>query len=119
MMFIWVKNGLSLVHFLPPTKERSFPFTSNNVDIGNYHHILMKGGLGFRQSLGINNHVGADFYYRYSTFKLSENIKEVMPPELESPGLIIGFIPVLPSPLFISTTLLITIFTPQREAGWI
>ena len=41
----------------------------------------MRAGVGFRQSLGINNHVGADFYYRYSTFKISENIKELAPPD--------------------------------------
>ncbi len=65
------------------TGEREeLPFYSNNVDIGNYKHDALKAGLGFRQSLGINNHVGADFYYRYSTLKLSRNIKEVKP-ELE------------------------------------
>ncbi|MDX2430040.1 MAG: patatin-like phospholipase family protein [Bacteroides sp.] len=64
------------------TYEREeLPFYSNNVDIGNYHHILLKGGAGFRQGLGINNHVGADLYYRYSTFKIGQNIKEVYPPD--------------------------------------
>ena len=63
------------------TYEREeLPFTLNNVEIGNYNHIFMRLGAGFRQSLGINNHVGADFYYRYSTFKISQNIKEVVPP---------------------------------------
>ena len=64
------------------TYEREeLPLPLNNVTIGSYHHILMKGGIGFRQSLGINNHVGADFYYRYSTFNFSKNIKEVLPPD--------------------------------------
>ncbi len=65
------------------TGEREeLPFYSNNQDIGNYRHSFYNGGLGFRQSLGINNHLGADFFYRYSTLKLAGNIKEVMP-ELE------------------------------------
>jgi NTE family protein len=62
------------------TVEREeLPFYSNNVDIGNYHHTFFTGGVGFRQSLGINNHIGADFYYRYGTLKLSKNIKVVEP----------------------------------------
>jgi NTE family protein len=65
------------------TVEREeLPFYFNDVDIGNYHHTYFTGGVGFRQSLGINNHLGADFYYRYGTLKLSRNIKEVRP-ELE------------------------------------
>jgi len=63
-------------------EREELPFYSNNQDIGNYHHTYFTGGLGLRQSLGINNHVGADFYYRYGTLKLSRNIKEVRP-ELE------------------------------------
>jgi NTE family protein len=65
------------------TSEREeLPFYENNADIGNYKHTYFSGGLGFRQSLGINNHVGADIYYRYGTLKLSNNIK-VVKPELE------------------------------------
>ncbi|MDF1573984.1 MAG: patatin-like phospholipase family protein [Bacteroidales bacterium] len=65
------------------TSEREvLPFFSNDVDIGNYHHGLTRAGLGLRQSLGINSHLGTDFYYRYSNLKLSRNIKEVKP-ELE------------------------------------
>jgi len=63
-------------------EREELPFYSNNEDIGNYHHTFFTGGVGFRQSLGINNHVGADFYYRYGTLKLDNNIKEVKP-ELE------------------------------------
>lgn len=65
------------------TGEReTLPFYSNNQDIGDYKHDIYKGGIGFRQSLGINNHFGGDFFYRNSAIKLLGNIKEVMP-ELE------------------------------------
>jgi NTE family protein len=55
------------------------PIFSNNVDIGNYHHTYLNGGLAVRQMLGTNHQLGMEFYYRYSTLKLSKNIKEVMP----------------------------------------
>jgi len=45
----------------------------------NYTHNNL-GREGSR--LGINNHVGADLYYKTATIKLAENIKEVLP-ELE------------------------------------
>ena len=60
-------------------ERQTIPFFSNNVDIGNYHHSYQRGGLALRQLLGINNQVGVEFYYRYSTMKLDENIKEVRP----------------------------------------
>ncbi len=55
------------------------PFYSNNVDIGDYRYTAFTGGAGFRQSLGINNHVGAEIYFKSATIKLAGNIKEVMP----------------------------------------
>jgi len=62
------------------TAEREeLPFYSNNQDIGDYKHDIYKLGVGFRQSLGINNHVGGDFFYRNSGIKLQGNIKEVLP----------------------------------------
>lgn len=59
-------------------RER-LPFYSNNVDIGNYNQTSVRGGIGLRQHLGINQSLGADFYYRYASLKLSQNIKEVEP----------------------------------------
>jgi NTE family protein len=64
--------------FVNGERER-LPFYSHDVDIGNYGHSIMWGGLGFRQTLGTNNHIGADVYYRHATLKLSQNIKEVQP----------------------------------------
>lgn len=55
------------------------PFYTNDVDIGNYRYTAFTGGAGFRQSLGINNHIGADIYYNTATIKLEGNIKEVRP----------------------------------------
>ena len=55
------------------------PIFSNNVDIGNYRHTYLNGGLALRQMIGTNQQLGFEFYYRYSTLKLSKNIKEVMP----------------------------------------
>ncbi len=60
-------------------ERENLPLYSNNVNMGNYNHSIMWGGLGFRQTLGTNNHFGADFYYRHATLKLSKNIKELMP----------------------------------------
>ncbi len=62
------------------TGEREeLPFYSNNQDIGDYKYDIYNAGIGFRQSLGINNHVGGDFFYRNSAVKLLGNIKEVQP----------------------------------------
>lgn len=55
------------------------PIFSNNVDIGNYLFTYLNGGLAFRRMMGTNQQVGIEFYYRYSSLKLSKNIKEVMP----------------------------------------
>jgi NTE family protein len=55
------------------------PIFQNNVDIGNYHHTYLNGGLAIRQMLGTNHQLGMELYYRYSALKLSKNIKEVMP----------------------------------------
>ncbi|TFH27982.1 MAG: hypothetical protein E4H10_02005 [Bacteroidia bacterium] len=63
-------------------EREKLPFYSNNVNIGNYNHTFLTGGVAFRQHLGINSNFGADVYYRNSTLRLSENIKEVRP-ELE------------------------------------
>ena len=62
-------------------RER-LPFYSNNVDIGNYNQTAIRGGIGLRQHLGINQNLGTDLYYRHASLKLSRNIKEVKP-ELE------------------------------------
>jgi len=56
-----------------------FPIFSNNVDIGNYRHTYQQGGLAIRQLFGTNQQLALELYYRYSTLKLSKNIKEVMP----------------------------------------
>lgn len=62
------------------TGERELlPYYSNDVDIGNYRNTLLSGGLGFRQTLGTNSHLGTDFYYRHANLKLSQNIKAVEP----------------------------------------
>jgi NTE family protein len=63
-------------------EREELPFYEENQDIGNYHHTLFWGGMGFRQILKINNQLGADLYFRYSTLKLAGNIKQVRP-ELE------------------------------------
>jgi NTE family protein len=57
-------------------------YTEEGVDIGDYRHTLLNGGLGLRQGLGINHHVGTDLYYRYANIVLERNIKQVEP-ELE------------------------------------
>jgi NTE family protein len=62
-------------------RER-LPFYSNNVDIGNYSQTAVRGGIGLRQHMGINQSIGTDLYYRVASLKLSRNIKEVKP-ELE------------------------------------
>jgi NTE family protein len=64
--------------FLNAQRER-LPFFRNNLDIGNYNHSLVYGGIGFRQALGTNQHIGADIYYHYANLRLSRNIKEVLP----------------------------------------
>jgi len=64
------------------TEREKLPFYSNDVDIGNYIHTRYNGGVAFLQNFRTNHQLGTQFYYRYSTMKLSENIKEVMP-ELE------------------------------------
>jgi NTE family protein len=61
------------------SEREELPFFEENIDIGNYRHTLFNGGLGFRQLIGINNQVGVDFYYRYSSLKLSRNIIAVKP----------------------------------------
>ena len=59
--------------------REKLPFYSSSVDIGDYDNSLLWGGLGFRHTLETNHHIGADFYYRRYTLKLSNNIKEVDP----------------------------------------
>lgn len=71
------RNFIGTVFFNAEREE--LPFYSNDQDIGNYNHTFLWSGLGFRQILKINNQLGADFYYRYSTLKLAGNIKEVLP----------------------------------------
>ena len=63
-------------------EREMLPFYTEGVDIGNYRHTLLNGGLGLRQGMGINHHVGTDFYYRYANIVLGRNIKQVEP-ELE------------------------------------
>jgi len=67
--------------FLNAEREK-LPFYLNNLDIGNYTHTVLAGGLSIRQHLGINSNMGADVYYRNATLRLTDNIKEVRP-ELE------------------------------------
>ena len=64
--------------FFKGSREK-LPFFSNNVEIGNYTHTVLYGGLGMRQHLGVNHNIGADLYYRDVSAKLSANIKEVDP----------------------------------------
>ncbi len=54
-------------------------FNENDVDIGDYHRSYLTGGLAFRQILKLNNQLEAEFYYRYSTLKVSRTIKEFYP----------------------------------------
>ncbi len=61
------------------TEREKLPFFENNVDIGNYSHGVVTGGVGIRQTLSTNRHVGAEFYYHHATLKLSRNIREVKP----------------------------------------
>jgi len=63
-------------------EREKLPFYSNEMDIGNYHRTFFDGGVSFRRYLGLNHNLGADIYYRTSSLKLSEDIKEVLP-ELE------------------------------------
>ncbi|TFH38687.1 MAG: hypothetical protein E4G95_02980 [Bacteroidia bacterium] len=60
-------------------EREELPIFSNNVDIGNFRYTYQKGGLAFRQMMNTNHQLGLEFYYRYSTLKLSKNIREVMP----------------------------------------
>lgn len=64
--------------FFKGTREK-LPFYSNDVEIGNYVRTSLSGGIGIRQHLGINHHLGLDFYYRDVAARLSANIKEVQP----------------------------------------
>ncbi|MCK5068595.1 MAG: hypothetical protein KAR16_14200 [Bacteroidales bacterium] len=59
-------------------KMEKLPFYSDDVDIGNYNHTFVRGGLAFRQHLGMNHDLGADIYYRNSSLKLSGDIIEVL-----------------------------------------
>ncbi|OQY15601.1 MAG: hypothetical protein B6I32_06605 [Desulfobacterium sp. 4572_20] len=74
------RNSIGSV-FVKAEREE-LPFYSNDVDIGNYHHSFLSTGISLLQTLGTNSHVSAELDYRYSTLKLSRNIKEVRP-ELE------------------------------------
>ncbi len=64
--------------FLNAEREK-LPFFENNVDIGDYSHQVAAGGMGIRQTLSTNRHVGFEFYYQHALLKLSRNIKEVRP----------------------------------------
>jgi len=57
-------------------------FNENEVDIGNYSRTYTSGGLSFSQIVKLNSQFDAAIYYRYSSLKLSNAIKEFMP-ELE------------------------------------
>jgi len=57
-------------------------FNENEVDIGDYGRSYLSGGLNFSQILKINSQLNAAFYYRYSSLKISQTIKEYNP-ELE------------------------------------
>ncbi len=57
-------------------------FNENEVDIGDYKRSYFVGGLGLSQILKLNSQLNAAFYYRYSSLKISQTIKEYLP-ELE------------------------------------
>lgn len=59
-------------------EQEKLPFFTNNEAIGSYTQSLVAGGLGFRQTMGFNHHIGADFYYRSARLELSNNIKELI-----------------------------------------
>ena len=63
-------------------EREQLPFFSSEVDIGNYHRTFFDGGAAFRWYPGINHNLGADIYYRNTSLKHSEEIKEIVP-ELE------------------------------------
>jgi NTE family protein len=73
------KQRNSIASLLANAERGERPIFSNNVDIGNYLHTYLNSGLAFRQMMGTNQQVGIEFYYRYSSLRLSKNIKEVMP----------------------------------------
>jgi outer membrane translocation and assembly module TamA len=49
------------------------------VDIGDYRRTYLSGGLGLGQIIKLNSELDLALYYRYSSLKLSRNIKEVLP----------------------------------------
>jgi len=57
-------------------------FNENEVDIGDYKRSYFVGGLSLSQILKLNSQLNAAFYYRYSSLKISQTIKEFLP-ELE------------------------------------
>lgn len=54
-------------------------FNENDVDIGDYRRTYLSGGLGLGQIIRLNSELDLALYYRYSSLKLSRNIKEVLP----------------------------------------
>lgn len=71
------RNFIASAFFL--AQREKLPLYENGVDVGDYFHSYVNGGVSLFQNLGTNNHVGAELYYRYSSLKLSNNIKEVLP----------------------------------------
>ena len=55
------------------------PLYSNGLDVGDYSHSYVAAGVSLNQSLGTNNLVGAKLYYRYSSLKPTNSLKEVLP----------------------------------------
>jgi len=64
--------------FLDAEREKLPYFNENNVDIGEYGHSFVNGGIGIRQTLGTNRHIGADVYYLTANLKFSRSLKEVL-----------------------------------------
>jgi len=54
-------------------------FNENEVDIGDYKRSYFVGGLSLSQILKLNSQLNAAFYYRYSSLKISQTIKEFLP----------------------------------------
>lgn len=61
--------------FINGEREKLPYFNEDNVDIGNYVNTIAYGGWGFRQSLGTNQQVSVDAYYRYAVLSPSRNLK--------------------------------------------
>jgi NTE family protein len=58
--------------------ENELPFYVNGFDMGQYDRSYIDFGIGFKQSLSLNQQIGVKAFYEYNRFEPHENLKNYL-----------------------------------------